>query len=437
MSVRSLLLGVCGSALLSAATVPPQTTFYKGVLPVIQNRCQECHRPGEAAPMPFVTYKDVRPWAKAIREAVITRKMPPWPADPHFGKFSNDRSLSREEIDTLVAWADGGALEGDPAEAPKPARFVDGWGIHKPDAIFEMPNEFNVPASGTVDYQYIVIPSGFTEDKWVQEAEARPGNRRLVHHIIAFIRPPGSEWLKEAQPGVPFVRVKKENREKRKHRQDDDAAPPELLVGFAPGMPPAILRPGQAKLVKAGSDFVFQMHYTANGKPGTDRSRIGIVFAKEPPRERVYTVAAQNDKFEIPAGAANYEVESDITLQEPAKLVNMMPHMHLRGKDFEYTAFYPSGESEVLLRVPKYDFSWQLYYYPAEQKVLPAGTRLHCVAHFDNSPNNPANPDATQAVRWGDQSWEEMMIGFFDVAMVPGKDPMDLFQEKKPGKRGD
>jgi len=258
-----------------------------------------------------------------------------------------------------------------------------------------------------------------------------------VHHIIAFIRPPGSEWLKEAQPGVPFVRVKKENREKRKHRQDDDAAPPELLVGFAPGMPPAILRPGQAKLVKAGSDFVFQMHYTANGKPGTDRSRIGIVFAKEPPRERVYTVAAQNDKFEIPAGAANYEVESDITLQEPAKLVNMMPHMHLRGKDFEYTAFYPSGESEVLLRVPKYDFSWQLYYYPAEQKVLPAGTRLHCVAHFDNSPNNPANPDATQAVRWGDQSWEEMMIGFFDVAMVPGKDPMDLFQEKKPGKRGD
>jgi len=438
MAVRSFLLGIAASALACAATIPSQPTFYKNVLPVMQNRCQECHRPGEAAPMSFLTYKDARPWAKAIREAVITRKMPPWPADPHFGKFSNDRSLSREEIDTLVAWADGGAREGDPAEAPKPVQFAEGWGIHTPDAVFEMPNEFAVPASGTIDYQYIVIPSGFTEDKWVQEIEARPGNRQLVHHIIAFIRPPGSKWLKDAKPGIPFVMAKEETREKRKHkRDDDDTGPPELLVGFAPGMPPGVLRAGQAKLVKAGSDFVFQMHYTANGKPGTDRSRIGLVFAKEPPQERVYTVGASNDKFEIPAGDGNYEVESDITLQEPAKLVDMMPHMHLRGKDFEYTAFYTTGESEVLLRVPKYDFSWQLFYYLTDQKVLPAGTRLHCVAHFDNSPNNPANPDATQAVRWGDQSWEEMMIGFFDVAMAPHKEPMDLFKEKKPGKSGD
>ena len=438
MSARSYLLGMVAPALAVAATIPSQPTFYKDVLPVMQNRCQECHRQGEAAPMSLLTYKEVRPWAKAIREAVITRKMPPWPADPHFGKFSNDRSLTREEIDTLVAWADDGAREGEASEAPKPAQFVDGWGIHKPDAVFEMPNAFAVPASGTIDYQYIVIPSGFTEDRWVQEVEARPGNRRLVHHIIAFIRPPGSKWMKDAQPGIPFVPVKEENREKRKHKRDDDnSGPPELLVGFAPGLPPGILRPGQAKLVKAGSDFVFQMHYTANGKPGVDRSRIGLVFPKEPPLERVYTVAASNDKFEIPAGDANYEVESDVTLQEPAKLVDMMPHMHLRGKDFVYTSFYPTGESEVLLRVPKYDFSWQLFYYLTDQKALPAGTRLHCVAHFDNSPNNPANPDATKIVRWGDQSWEEMMIGWFDVAMAPGKDPMDLFKEKKPNKSGD
>jgi hypothetical protein len=436
MAARSFLLGICASALACAATIPSQPTFYKNVLPVMQTRCQECHRPGEAAPMSFLTYQEARPWAKAIREAVITRKMPPWPADPHFGKFSNDRSLSREEIDTLVAWADGGAREGDPAEAPKPVQFAEGWGIHKPDMVFEMPNEFAVPASGTIDYQYIVIPSGFTEDKWVQELEARPGNRQLVHHIIAFIRPPGSKWLKDAQPGIPYVPAK-EDREKRKHRRDDDnSGPPELLVGFAPGMPPGIMHPGQAKLIKAGSDFVFQMHYTANGKPGTDRSRIGMVFAKEPPQERVYTVGDSNDKFEIPAGDGNFEVESDITLQEPAKLVSMTPHMHLRGKDFEYTAFYPTGESEVLLRVPKYDFSWQLFYYPAEQKVLPAGTRLHCVAHFDNSPNNPANPDATRSVKWGDQSWDEMMIGFFEVAMAPDKNPVDLFKEKKP-KSGD
>jgi hypothetical protein len=300
-----------------------------------------------------------------------------------------------------------------------------------------MPNEFAVPASGTLEYQYIVIPSGFTEDKWVQESEARPGNRQVVHHIIAFIRPPGSKWMQDAKPGIPFVPVKEDHqgKEQRKHRKDDDSGPPpELLVGFAPGLPPGILRPGQAKLVKAGSDFVFQMHYTANGKPGTDRSRIGLVFAKEPPKERVYTVAATNDKFAIPAGDPNFEVESDVTLQEPALLVDMMPHMHLRGKDFVYTAFYPTGESEVLLRVPKYDFTWQLFYYLSDQKVLPAGTRIHCVAHFDNSPNNPANPDATKEVHWGDQSWEEMMIGWFDVAIAPGKDPMDVFKEKKHAK---
>lgn len=437
MAVRSFLLGICASGLALAATIPSQPTFYKDVLPVMQNRCQECHRPGEAAPMSFLTYKDARPWAKAIREAVITRKMPPWPADPHFGKFSNDRSLSRTEIDTLVAWADGGAREGDPADAPKPVNFVAGWSIHKPDVVFEMPNEFSVPATGTIDYQYVVIPSGFTEDKWVQEMEARPGNRQLVHHIIAFVRPPGSKWLQDAKPGIPFVQVKEEHKEKHKHHRDGDEGPPELFVGFAPGMPPGRLHPGQAKLVKAGSDFVFQMHYTANGKEGTDRSRIGLVFAKEPPTERIYTVGATNDKFEIPAGDANYEVESDVTLQEPAKLVDMMPHMHLRGKDFAYTAFYPTGESEVLLSVPKYSFSWQLFYYLTEQKVLPAGTRLHCVAHFDNSVNNPANPDASKAVSWGDQSWEEMMIGFFDVAVAPGKDPMELFKEKKPAKSGD
>ena len=438
MAVRSILLGFCASASMLAAAVASEPTFYKNVLPIMQSHCQQCHRPGESAPMSFLNYKDARPWAKAIREAVLSRKMPPWPADPHFGKFSNDRSLSSADIQTLVAWADSGAHEGDPSEAPKPAQFVDGWGIHKPDAVFEMPNEFAVPATGTIEYQYIVIPSGFTEDKWIQESEVRPGNRQLVHHVIAFVRPPGSKWLKDAQPGIPYVQVKEEHREKHKrHSDDDDSGPPELLVGFAPGMPPGIMPPGQAKLVKAGSDFVFQMHYTANGKAGTDRSRIGLVFAKEPPRERIYTVGATNDKFEIPAGDGNYEVESDVTLQEQAKLVDLMPHMHLRGKDFVYTAFYPTGESEVLLRVPHYDFSWQLFYYLTDQKVLPAGTRLHCVAHFDNSPNNPANPDATKTVRWGDQSWEEMMIGFFDVAMAPDKNPIDLFKEKKQSKSGD
>jgi len=436
MALRPFTLLLCSSALALAASNSTLPTFHKNVQPILQNHCQECHRPGEAAPMSFMTYKDARPWAKAIREAVLIGKMPPWPADPHYGKFSNTRTLSPDEINTLVSWADSGAREGDPAEAPAPVEFTNGWGIHKPDAVFEMPEEFAVPASGTIDYQYIVIPSGFTEDRWIQEAEARPGNRQLVHHIIAFIRPPGSKWLQDAKPGVPFVQVKDKEAGHKRHKREEGDMPPELLVGFAPGLPPATLRAGQAKLVKAGSDFVLQMHYTANGKAGVDRSRVGVVFAKEPPKERIYTVAASNDKFVIPPGEGNQEVESEVTLQEPAKLVDMMPHMHLRGKDFVYTAYYPTGESETLLRVPHYDFSWQLFYYLADQKVLPAGTRILCVAHFDNSPNNPANPDSTKEVRWGDQSWEEMMIGWFDIAITPGKDPMDLFKKKEPAKAG-
>jgi hypothetical protein len=432
MVIRPILLGFCASALMLAATNPSQPTFYKDVLPVLQKRCQQCHRPGEPAPMSLLTYQQVQPWAKAIREALLTHKMPPWPADPRYGHFANDRSLSRQELDTVVSWVDAGARVGDPAEAPPPAHFIEGWGIDKPDAVFTMPHEFHVPASGVLQYQYIVIPSGFTEDKWVQEAEARPGNRKLVHHMIAYVRPPGSQWLKDAQPGIPYV-PPQEDREARRRRRarERNSPPPELLVGFAPGLPPAILRPGQAKLVKAGSDFVFQMHYTADGKPDTDRSSIGLVFAKQPPMERVFTTSALNDKFVIAAGAPDQEVESEVTLYKPAKLVDMMPHMHMRGKDFTFIADYPDGHSEVLLKVPHYNFHWQLLYTLAEEKLLPAGTRIHCVAHFDNSRNNPANPDPTKEVRWGDQSWDEMMIGWFDVAIPVNQNPLELFVGRK------
>src|SRR5713226_5495692 len=293
MFLRTVLVGACAALLSHAASAPSQITFNKDVLTIMQKRCQGCHRPGEVAPMSFLTYNEVRPWAKAIREAVLTKKMPPWFADPHYGKFSNDRSLTKEEIDTLVSWVDGGVREGDPKDAPAPVAWVDGWSIGKPDAVFEMPHDFDVPAAGTIEYQYIVIPSGFTKDTWVQAAEARPGNRKLVHHIIAFVRPPGSKWLSEAKPGVPFVPEAKKDDEKKKKKndeeRDDSAASPELLIGFAPGLVPMTLPSSQAKLVKAGSDFVFQLHYTATGKAGTDRSRIGVIFAKERPKERVFT----------------------------------------------------------------------------------------------------------------------------------------------------
>jgi hypothetical protein len=211
-----------------------------------------------------------------------------------------------------------------------------------------------------------------------------------------------------------------------------------LLVGFAPGLQPEVLPAGQAKLVKAGSDIVFQMHYTANGKPGLDRTKIGLVFAKETPTKRVLTLPASNRRFVIPAGAANHQVESQITFQETMSLIAFMPHMHLRGKDFEYRLVRPNGEKEILLRVPKYDFNWQLFYYFKEPLLLTKGTKLECTAHFDNSANNPANPDPSTEVRWGDQSWEEMMIGWFAVAFDPAMKPEDLFRERRaPARTGE
>jgi hypothetical protein len=428
MLVRSALFSAALALTASAAGIPSAVSYYKDVLPILQNRCQGCHRPGEAAPMSFLSYKETRPWAKAIREAVITRKMPPWLADPHYGKFSNDRSLTQTEIDTLVAWAERGAAEGNPKDAPAPVQFTAGWTIGKPDMVFEMPNQFDVPASGTIQYQYVVIPTNFTEDRWVRVAEARPGNRQIVHHIIAFVRPPGSKWMQDAKPGVPFV---PERGQRGRQSGEEDVTTTELLVGFAPGMPPTDLLPGQAKLVKAGSDLVLQLHYTANGKPGSDRSRIGLIFAKEPPKTRIFTTNSSNSKFVIPAGDPAYKVESSVELAQDVKLIDLMPHMHLRGKDFEYRAVYPTGETQVLLSVPKYDFNWQLTYYPKDPIVLPKGTRIECTAHFDNSPNNAANPDPKHEVKWGDQSWQEMMIGWFDVALDMNQNPTGIFHKKK------
>lgn len=422
MRAKLLCLALGLSACLPGATKSsaPTVTYNKDVAPIIQKSCQGCHRPGEAAPMSFVNYKDTRPWASAIKEAVLLKKMPPWFADPHYGKFSNDRSLSASEIQTLVSWAESGAPEGK-SVSPPPPPFVNGWNIGKPDAEFEMSAEYHVPASGTIDYQYILIPGNFTEDKWVQRAEVRPGNRALVHHVIAFIRPPGSQWMKNAQPGVPFV-----------PRKGGEGGAGEFLVGYAPGTVPEILEPGRAKLIKAGSDIIFQMHYTANGKEGLDRSKIGLIYATEPVKERVYTIAATTNKFVIPPGDPNYKVESSFEFGNDAKVIAFLPHMHLRGKDFEYRAVYPTGEKEVLLSVPHYSFSWQLSYYPAKDLVMPKGTRIECTAHYDNSANNPNNPDSTKEVRYGDQSWEEMMFGFFDVALDANAELKNIFPERKP-----
>lgn len=411
------------AVLTALATMPVfgGVTFYKDVLPVLQKNCQECHRPGEAAPMPFLSYQQTRPFAKAIKQAVLQKRMPPWFADPHVGKFTNDRSLSEADRQVLVSWADTGAAAGNPADAPKPAVFTEGWRIGKPDLVIELPEPIDVPASGTIEYTYIAVPTGLTEDKWVQLAEARPQDRSVVHHIIAFVREPGNKWLRDYPTGKPFI--PKGGGEGRGRG--------EFLTGYAPGAPPEQLRPGQAKLIKAGSDIVFQMHYTASGKATRDQSKVGIVFATEPVRQRVLTLAASNDKFVIPPGAPNHKVDGAITLHRETELVSLLPHMHLRGKAMEVRAVYPTGETEKLLWVPGYDFNWQLWYQLPPGKVLPAGTRIEASGYFDNSPNNKNNPDPSVSVRYGDQSWEEMMMAFFDVAIDVNMKPSDLLQAPK------
>jgi hypothetical protein len=416
----AFLLLLCAVAV--AQTSPP-TTFTGNVAAIFQERCQICHRPGEAAPFSLLTYQDARPWAKAIKAAVLMRKMPPWFADPHFGKFSNDASLPQSEIDTIVHWVDAGAPEGDPQDMPPPRRFADGWAIPPPDAVIELPTPFEIPAKGTIEYQHILIPAPFQTDKWVQFAEARPTDRAHVHHIIAFIREPGSQWLKDAKPGIPFVPKKDEENK----NVDTSELPSDFLVGYAPGQPPERFTPGQAKLIRAGSDIILQVHYTTDGKPGTDRSRIGLVFAKEPPAKRVFTLSATNGKFRIPPGDPNYRVDAEFELGSAVTLYGLHPHMHGRGKDFEYRLKPPAGEVQTLLRVPNYRATWQLWYDLAEPIALPKGTIIECTAHFDNSANNPLNPDPTKEVTWGDQTWDEMMVGFFNVVFDAGMPLKSLF----------
>jgi hypothetical protein len=386
-------------------------TFSGDVATILQERCQTCHRPGEAAPFSLLTYRDARPWARAIKAAVLSRKMPPWFADPHVGKFSNDSSLGQTEIDTIVRWVDAGAPEGNPKDMPPPRQFAGGWAIPRPDAVIELPTPFDIPAKGTIEYQHILIPAPFKTDKWVQFAEARPTDRAHVHHIIAFIREPGSKWLKDAKPGVPFV----PNKEGEAKDVDTSELPSDFLVGYAPGQPPEQYTPGQAKMVRAGSDIILQVHYTTDGKPSKDQSRVGLVFAKEPPARRVFTLSATNGKFRIPPGDPNHRVDAEFELGSTVTLYGLHPHMHGRGKDFEYRVKLPNGDRATLLRVPNYRATWQLWYDLAEPMVLPRGTVIECTAHFDNSPNNPLNPDPAKEVRWGDQSWEEMMVGFFNV----------------------
>lgn len=406
LSCRNLLQIALASIALSCSAADRGITFYKDVLPIFQQRCQSCHRPGEPGPMPLLDYAETKPWASAIRMVVAARQMPPWYADPAIGHFRNDRSLSDEQIRTIIAWVDADVPAGSPADAPKPVHWVEGWTIGKPEIVFEMPASFDVPASGVLPYHYVIVPTHFKHNTWVRLAEVRAGDRAHTHHIVVSVREPGSDWLAGKPVGVPFTL----------QPGDHMGIPGEFLAGYGPGAMPESLAPGEAKLIKAGSDLVFQLHYTTNGKPGCDRSRIGLVLSKDPPRQRVLMLAAANVHFLIPPNDPDYVVEAHVTLHANATLVSLLPHMHLRGKSFEFRAVFPDGRTQTLLRVPHYSYDWQLSYYLADPLPMPAGTTIECTAHFDNSNANSRNPDPSKAVRFGPQSWDEMMIGYFEVA---------------------
>jgi len=400
---------------------PAAVTFNKDVLPILQENCQTCHRPGEVAPMSLLTFKDARPWAKSIKTAVTTRQMPPWFADPAYGHFANNKTLSDAAIKTLVAWADTGTLEGNPKDAPAPRVFNEGWNL-KPDMIIEMPKDVPLPATGTINYKSILVKANFTEDRWVVAAELRPGNNAAVHHMRAIVRPPNSGWMKDAVPGVAY-----EAGDAEVGRQ---AAESDLLGKFNPGLGAQDFSEFEsAKFVPKGSDIVFSMHYTAIGKETTDRSKLGLVFAKNPPKVRYFVSdGPTGSNLAIPAGATNAEVVSEMTAQEDTKLVYLQPHMHLRGKDYEVRLMFPNGKTETIFKA-KWDFNWQLGYDLEKPIDIPKGTRIVGIAHYDNSTNNKFNPDPTKLIIWGNQNWDEMQNCFMGFLVDPKlPNPKTLFK---------
>ena len=396
----TLVIGLASSS--AAVAAPP--TFTKDVAPILYRSCVECHRPSAIAPMSLMTYEDARPWARALKQKVVAREMPPWGADPAIGKFANDPSLSADEIKTIEAWVDGGAPEGNKTDLPKPPQFVEGWSGGKPDLIFEMVDPFVVPADGIVPYTYVTIPTNLKEDIWIRGIEYKTRDRRVLHHIISDLvegngQPP-------PKPSLTKDRTRKELGG---------------IGGYVPGRRDNMFDEGVARKIPAGADIVLQMHYTTVGEVIEDKLPIGVFLAKEPPTKLRAAGGGSmpNASFTIPPGDPNYEITAKQVMAKDTYLSTMYPHMHVRGKDAMYKVIYPDGREEVLLRVPKYDFNWQLTYKLAQPKLLPAGSTLMIVAHYDNSSGNKYNPDPTAAVKWGEQTWEEMLIGYFGTIEKP------------------
>ena len=417
---------IAAAANAAAGARGADVTFNRDILPILQKHCQVCHRPGEIAPMSFLTYETTRPWARAIKAAVLSGKMPPWSADPRYGHFSNDRRLTQDEIGALVNWVNSDAPQGETKDELPAVSWPDGWSA-QPDVVAAMPEPVAIPAKGVMELMYVTLPNPFKKDVWVTSIEIRPGNRGVVHHADFFVVP--------HQPGVVYgvPRVKETARDvdgvalERISLEDRLGSSLQGWTAiYVPGTAPVDFgRHGGAKLLPADCDFVLQMHYTPNGVATADQTRVGFILAKEPPKRQFVTVLItpprDETEFRIPAGDPNWETHTEVVFKKDAELVWFLPHMHLRGKDMTYRLVYPSGESQILLSV-KYDFAWQMGYELEKPIHVPKGTKLEVTAHFDNSAENRFNPNPNQNVYWGDQTWEEMMIPFFGVLV--GKNTM-------------
>jgi peroxiredoxin len=368
-------------------------TYCRDVAPLLQNRCVACHRAGQVAPFALTSYRSAAGRAETIREVLEQGRMPPWHANPDHGRFANDARIPDSEKQIIYDWIDAGCPQGDPADLPAPRSFPDGWTIPGPDAVVSMAEPFTVPAQGVVEYQFLEVDPGFREDRWVRAAEVRPGNRKVVHHCTVFLKPPGS-----SEPAAV------------------GALGSYCFLAWTPGAGPMALPDGMAKLVPAGWRFLFVMHYTPVGSEQTDRTSLALTFADpKSVRKEVATQLMYDESLCVPPRAADHRVEQTWRVNRPVLLLSLFPHMHLRGKSFRYAVTYPDGSAEVLLDVPRYDFGWQERYELAEPKRLPAGSLLTCTAVYDNSADNPANPDPDATVRAGAQSWDEMFNGYFDV----------------------
>jgi hypothetical protein len=385
--------------LLAGPTPAPRAglvTYTRDIAPILQKHCVVCHRPGQVAPFSLISYRQAAAWAATIREVVTQGRMPPWHANPRHGKFANDPRFSQSDQERLCDWIDRGCPEGDPADLPAPVKFADDWSIPAPDQVLTLPQPFIVPAEGIVEYQDIVVDPGFREDKWVKAVEIRPGNRKVVHHCSVYLQPPECDEPVEQGALGSFC-----------------------LAAWAPGTPPLLLPDGMAKLIPAGWRLVFTIHYTPIGTVQTDQTSVGLVFADPGTvKQEVATKLIHDNNLCIPPGAADHRVERTHQFDHDVVLLAFFPHMHFRGKSFRYEVTYPDGAREILLDVWRYDFAWQNRYVLAEPKHLPAGTTLHCIAHYDNSANNPLNPDPTATVRTGRQTWDEMFNGYFEWVLA-------------------